>query len=201
MTNSLGPRSRGLRKQSSSISTGPPDAALRTGPLPAPLLARPLGRCACCFAHPDGELLDGKGKIVDGLFSAGNDRASITSGSYLDPGTVLGPILTFAYLTGARLERAKPFFHRRWSDLRADKVWSQMESVGLLIRKMPKAYQSGGDAIDAGYDGLAVIVNSAHVGGSSRSPATNPAISFPKLRFSAILYGLMAAVSFDLGWR
>jgi succinate dehydrogenase/fumarate reductase flavoprotein subunit len=54
-----------------------------------------------------GEVLDRKGKIIDGLFAAGNDRASIMSGGYPGPGITLGPILTFAYLTGSRLARAE----------------------------------------------------------------------------------------------
>ena len=66
-----------------------------------------VGTYAGLATSAHGEVLDRKGKIIDGLFAAGNDRASIMSGGYPGPGITLGPILTFAYLTGARLARGE----------------------------------------------------------------------------------------------
>ena len=66
-----------------------------------------VGTYAGLATSPHGEVLDRKGKIIDGLFAAGNDRASIMSGGYPGPGITLGPILTFAYLTGARLAQCE----------------------------------------------------------------------------------------------
>ncbi len=66
-----------------------------------------VGTYAGLATSPHGEVLDRKGKIIDGLFAAGNDRASIMSGGYPGPGITLGPILTFAYLTGSRLARGE----------------------------------------------------------------------------------------------
>ena len=65
------------------------------------------GTYAGLAASPDGEVMDREGKVINGLFVAGNDRASIMSGGYPGPGITLGPILTFAYLTGLRLARAE----------------------------------------------------------------------------------------------
>jgi succinate dehydrogenase/fumarate reductase flavoprotein subunit len=66
-----------------------------------------VGTYAGLATSPHGEVLDRKDKIIDGLFAAGNDRASLMSGGYPGPGIMLGPILTFAYLTGSRLARAE----------------------------------------------------------------------------------------------
>jgi succinate dehydrogenase/fumarate reductase flavoprotein subunit len=66
-----------------------------------------VGTYAGLATSPYGEVLDRNGKIIDGLFAAGNDRASMMSGGYPGPGITLGPILTFAYLTGSRLARGE----------------------------------------------------------------------------------------------
>ena len=66
-----------------------------------------VGTYAGLATSAHGEVLDRKGTIIDGLFAAGNDRASIMSGGYPGPGITLGPILTFAYLTGSRLARGE----------------------------------------------------------------------------------------------
>jgi succinate dehydrogenase/fumarate reductase flavoprotein subunit len=47
-----------------------------------------------------GQVLDESGQAVQGLFAAGADRASIMGGSYPGAGITLGPIMTFAYITG-----------------------------------------------------------------------------------------------------
>ncbi|WP_275627979.1 FAD-dependent oxidoreductase [Pseudomonas sp. 273] len=50
-----------------------------------------------------GEVLDARGEAIPGLFSVGNDRASVMGGNYPGAGITLGPIMTFGYLTGRHL--------------------------------------------------------------------------------------------------
>ncbi|WP_271408343.1 FAD-dependent oxidoreductase [Pseudomonas sp. Q1-7] len=50
-----------------------------------------------------GEVLDAAGEAVPGLYSVGNDRASVMGGNYPGAGITLGPIMTFGYLTGRHL--------------------------------------------------------------------------------------------------
>ncbi|MEJ2803063.1 FAD-dependent oxidoreductase [Comamonadaceae bacterium PP-2] len=55
-----------------------------------------------------GEVLDGAGSPIPGLYAVGNDRASIMGGNYPGAGITLGPILTFGYLTARHIaERAR----------------------------------------------------------------------------------------------
>lgn len=50
-----------------------------------------------------GEVLDASGQAIPGLYSVGNDRASMMGGNYPGAGITLGPIMTFGYLTGRHL--------------------------------------------------------------------------------------------------
>jgi predicted oxidoreductase len=50
-----------------------------------------------------GEVLDGQGGAIDGLYAVGNDRASIMGGNYPGAGITLGPIMTFGYVTGRHI--------------------------------------------------------------------------------------------------
>lgn len=50
-----------------------------------------------------GEVLDGQGAAIPGLYAVGNDRASVMGGSYPGAGITLGPIMTFGYITGRHL--------------------------------------------------------------------------------------------------
>ncbi len=47
-----------------------------------------------------GQVLDGQGAVVRGLYAVGNDRASIMGGNYPGAGITLGPNMTFGYITG-----------------------------------------------------------------------------------------------------
>jgi len=47
-----------------------------------------------------GEVLNDRGETIPGLYAVGNDRASIMGGNYPAAGITLGPIMTFAYITG-----------------------------------------------------------------------------------------------------
>ncbi|MFZ6046422.1 FAD-dependent oxidoreductase [Pseudomonas sp. CR3202] len=50
-----------------------------------------------------GEVLDASGQAIAGLYSVGNDRASMMGGNYPGAGITLGPIMTFGYITGRHL--------------------------------------------------------------------------------------------------
>ncbi len=47
-----------------------------------------------------GRVLARDGRPIPGLFAVGNDRASVMGGNYPAAGITLGPIMTFAYITG-----------------------------------------------------------------------------------------------------
>ena len=48
-----------------------------------------------------GQVLDTRGKVIPGLFAAGNVAAAPTGMVYGGAGGTLGPIVTFAYRAGA----------------------------------------------------------------------------------------------------
>jgi succinate dehydrogenase/fumarate reductase flavoprotein subunit len=50
-----------------------------------------------------GQVLDGNGGTIPGLYAVGNDRASIMGGGYPGAGITLGPIMTFGYITGRHI--------------------------------------------------------------------------------------------------
>jgi predicted oxidoreductase len=47
--------------------------------------------------------LDADGRVIAGLYAAGNDMASIMGGNYPGAGITLGPALTFGYIAGRHL--------------------------------------------------------------------------------------------------
>ncbi|SDH92301.1 FAD-dependent oxidoreductase [Pseudomonas panipatensis] len=59
-----------------------------------------------------GEVLDQAGQAIPGLYAVGNDRASVMGGNYPGAGITLGPIMTFAYITGRHLAGAYPAAQR-----------------------------------------------------------------------------------------
>ncbi|MBZ8178288.1 FAD-dependent oxidoreductase [Corynebacterium poyangense] len=59
-----------------------------------------FGTFAGIAANERGQVIKRDGEPIPGLFSAGNDRASIMSGYYPAGGTNLGPALTFGFLVG-----------------------------------------------------------------------------------------------------
>jgi len=54
----------------------------------------------------EGQVLDGKGQPIPGLYAVGNDRAALADLAYPGAGITLGPIMTFGYVTGQALARA-----------------------------------------------------------------------------------------------
>ena len=65
-----------------------------------------LGTAAGLRTSPAGEVLDGAGQPIGGLYACGNDMNSIMRGSYPGPGITLGPALVFGYLAAMRLAEA-----------------------------------------------------------------------------------------------
>lgn len=47
--------------------------------------------------NADGQVLDIRGKVIEGLYACGNDLASIFRGTYPGPGTTLGPAIVFGW--------------------------------------------------------------------------------------------------------
>jgi hypothetical protein len=62
-----------------------------------------LGTAAGLRTSRDGEVLDGAGRPIGGLYACGNDMNSIMCGSYPGPGITLGPALVFAYLVAVNI--------------------------------------------------------------------------------------------------
>jgi succinate dehydrogenase/fumarate reductase flavoprotein subunit len=59
-----------------------------------------LGTYAGIRTDENARALDGDGKVIEGLYAAGNDMASIMGGNYPGAGITLGPALTFGYIAG-----------------------------------------------------------------------------------------------------
>lgn len=65
-----------------------------------------LGTFAGLRTNQSGEVLDGEGKPVVGLYAIGNDAASIMGGNYPGPGITLGPGITFGYIVARHMAGA-----------------------------------------------------------------------------------------------
>src|SRR4051812_17950480 len=62
-----------------------------------------LGTYAGIKTDEHARALDADGRIISGLYAAGNDMASIMGGNYPGAGITLGPALTFGYIAGRHL--------------------------------------------------------------------------------------------------
>jgi succinate dehydrogenase/fumarate reductase flavoprotein subunit len=62
-----------------------------------------LGTYAGIVTDVDARALDAAGRVIPGLYAAGNDMASIMGGNYPGAGITLGPALTFGYIAGRHL--------------------------------------------------------------------------------------------------
>ena len=61
-------------------------------------------------ANEHAQAIDAAGRPIAGLYTCGNDMASVMKGSYPGPGTTLGPALTFGYVAAmhaAQMARAR----------------------------------------------------------------------------------------------
>jgi succinate dehydrogenase/fumarate reductase flavoprotein subunit len=62
-----------------------------------------LGTYAGIVTDAEARALDAAGRVIPGLYAAGNDMASIMGGNYPGAGITLGPALTFGYIAGRHL--------------------------------------------------------------------------------------------------
>lgn len=62
-----------------------------------------LGTYAGIVTDENARALDAEGRVIPGLYAAGNDMASIMGGNYPGAGITLGPALTFGYIAGRHL--------------------------------------------------------------------------------------------------
>ncbi len=68
-----------------------------------------LGTYAGIRTDENARALDADGRVIDGLYAAGNDMASIMGGNYPGAGITLGPALTFGYIAGRHIaDTSKP---------------------------------------------------------------------------------------------
>jgi succinate dehydrogenase/fumarate reductase flavoprotein subunit len=82
-------------------------APLETGPFYAVrLYVGDLGTFAGLKTNANAEVLDEVGKPLGGLYSVGNDAASIMGGNYPGGGITLGPALTFGYIAARHMSGA-----------------------------------------------------------------------------------------------
>jgi succinate dehydrogenase/fumarate reductase flavoprotein subunit len=89
------------------------DALHGPNPCVAPVRSRPyyaikmvvgdLGTYAGIVTDEHARALDAEGRVIPGLYAAGNDMASIMGGNYPGAGITLGPALTFGYIAGRHL--------------------------------------------------------------------------------------------------
>lgn len=71
------------------------------------ILPGSFGTFAGIKADESARVLREDGSVIDGLYTAGNDRASIMGGFYPSGGINLGPALAFGYVIGRNLAGAK----------------------------------------------------------------------------------------------
>jgi len=62
-----------------------------------------LGTYAGIVTDENARALDAEGRVIPGLYAAGNDMASIMGGNYPGAGITLGPALTFGYIAGRHI--------------------------------------------------------------------------------------------------
>lgn len=79
-------------------------APIENGPFYAiKMVIGDLGTYAGIVTDANARALDAEGRVIPGLYVAGNDMASIMGGNYPGAGITLGPALTFGYIAGRHL--------------------------------------------------------------------------------------------------
>ncbi|MDO9527061.1 MAG: FAD-dependent oxidoreductase [Gemmobacter sp.] len=82
-------------------------APLKQGPFYAVrLYVGDLGTFAGLKTNENAQVLDADGRAMKGLYSAGNDAASIMGGNYPGGGITLGPAITFGYIAARHMSGA-----------------------------------------------------------------------------------------------
>jgi predicted oxidoreductase len=75
-------------------------APVRKGPFYAiKVIMGDLGTFDGIQTNVQGQVLRRDGSVIEGLYAAGNDRASIMGGNYPGAGITHGPNMTFAYVS------------------------------------------------------------------------------------------------------
>lgn len=84
-------------------------APIENGPFYAiKMVIGDLGTYAGVVTDENARALDAEGRVIPGLYAAGNDMASIMGGNYPGAGITLGPALTFGYIAGRHLADSAP---------------------------------------------------------------------------------------------
>jgi succinate dehydrogenase/fumarate reductase flavoprotein subunit len=81
-----------------TVQPNPCLAEIKVGPFVAvAVYPAEIATSTGLHTNGDGQVLNDKEQVIPGLFSCGNDMASVMRGTYPGPGTTLGPALTFGY--------------------------------------------------------------------------------------------------------
>ncbi len=65
-----------------------------------------IGTFAGLQTDASSRVLDKDGRVISGLYAAGNDAASVMGGTYPGAGITIGPALTFGYIAGRHVAAA-----------------------------------------------------------------------------------------------
>lgn len=105
------------------VEPNPSLAPLQKGPFYA-VHVRPgsFGTFAGITADAHARVVDGQGAPLEGLYTAGNDHASIMRGFYPAGGINLGPALTFGYIAGRHLAGEEAFADTGEDNTRGEKL-------------------------------------------------------------------------------
>lgn len=101
-----GKGSRAYNRYQGDANHGPNPcvAPIERGPFYAiKMVIGDLGTYAGIRTDAQARALDAGGQVINGLYAAGNDMASIMGGNYPGAGITLGPALTFGYIAGRHL--------------------------------------------------------------------------------------------------
>ncbi len=102
----FGKGSRAYNRYQGDAQHGPNPciAPIEKGPFYAiKMVIGDLGTYAGIKTDAHARALDADGQVIEGLYAAGNDMASIMGGNYPGAGITLGPALTFGYIAGKHL--------------------------------------------------------------------------------------------------
>ncbi len=102
----FGKGSRAYNRYQGDAQHGPNPciAPIEHGPFYAiKMVVGDLGTYAGIKTDEHARALDADGEVIEGLYAAGNDMASIMGGNYPGAGITLGPALTFGYIAGKHL--------------------------------------------------------------------------------------------------
>ena len=82
-----------------SVTPNPCLATIDKGPFYAmPIYPGDIGTNGGLKTDEKARVLDGKGKVIGGLYAVGNNAASSMGESYPGAGVTIGPALTFGYI-------------------------------------------------------------------------------------------------------